>query len=68
MLISRLKVTNFLNKMAREIDIEIPGVVEHPEKLPGQIASHDNEGKIPDLAPKPDWNPVRRRLDMKLPV
>ena len=60
-------VANFLNKMAREIDISIPGVVEHPEKLPGRIAHHDGLGKDLDLAPKPEFNPVRRKLDMKLP-
>lgn len=60
------KVTNFLNKMAREIDTQIPGVVEHPEKLPGQIASHTGLDKVPDMAPKPEFNPVGRKLDMKL--
>lgn len=60
-------MTNFLNKMAREIDTEIPGVVEHPEKLPGQIASHAGVDKDPDMAPKPEFNPVRRKLDLKLP-
>lgn len=58
---------NFLNKMAREIDLEIPGIVEHPEKLPAQIASHANGNKDQDVAPKPEFNPVRRKLDMKLP-
>lgn len=60
-----LKVTNFLNKMAQEIDLGIPGVVEHPERLPGHIASHPNPSKDPDLAPKPDFNPMRRKLAMK---
>ncbi|KAJ5203983.1 AB-hydrolase YheT [Penicillium cinerascens] len=59
-------VTNFLNKMAREIDTQIPGVVEHPEKLPGRIAHHAGLDKDPDVAPKPVFNPVHRRLDMKL--
>jgi hypothetical protein len=59
-------VSNFLNKMAREIDTTIPGVVEHPEKLPGHIAHHNGAGKDLDLAPKPEFNPVRRKLDMKL--
>lgn len=56
-----------MNKMAEEIDTHIPGVVEYPEKLPGQIASHVGLGKDADLAPKPDFNPVRRKLDLKLP-
>ncbi|KAF3403485.1 putative esterase [Penicillium rolfsii] len=60
-------VTNFLNKMAREIDMSIPGVVEHPEKLPGYIASHPGLDKAPDMAPKPEFHPVNRKLDMKLP-
>ncbi|KAJ5180288.1 hypothetical protein N7492_003498 [Penicillium capsulatum] len=60
-------VTNFLNKMAKEIDPQIPGVVEHPEKLPGQIANHPGPDKDPDTAPKPKFNPVHRKLDMKLP-
>lgn len=53
--------------MAHEIDTEIPGVVEHPERLPGQIASHSGINKDPDMAPKPEFNPMRRKLDMKLP-
>ena len=52
--------------MAKEIDLQIPGVVEHPEKLPGQVASHNGFGKDQDLAPKPDFNPMRRKLDMHL--
>ncbi|KAJ5752274.1 hypothetical protein N7520_009191 [Penicillium odoratum] len=59
-------VNNFLNKMAKEIDHQIPGVVENPEKLPGLIASHPGPGKDADLAPKPDYNVLRRRLDMKM--
>ncbi|KAJ5570273.1 uncharacterized protein N7459_009703 [Penicillium hispanicum] len=61
-------VTKFLNKMAEEIDTHIPGVVEYPEKLPGQIASHADLGKDADLAPKPDFNPLHRKLNMKLPI
>lgn len=61
------KVTNFLNKMAREIDTSIPGVVEYPEKLPGNIASHPGLDKDTDLAPKPQFRPVNRKLDMRLP-
>lgn len=66
-ILTGLKVTNFLNKMAREIDTEIPGVVEYPEKLPGHIASHAGVNKDPDMAPKPEFNPMRRKLDLKLP-
>jgi hypothetical protein len=53
--------------MAQEIDTSIPGVVEHPEKLPGHIASHPGLEKDADLAPKPEFRPVNRKLDMKLP-
>lgn len=52
--------------MAKEIDTSIPGVVEHPEKLPGHIASHPGPNKDADLAPKPQFLPVNRKLDMKL--
>ncbi|KAJ5934002.1 hypothetical protein N7454_006331 [Penicillium verhagenii] len=59
-------VNNFLNKMAKEIDPNSPGVVEHPERLPGNIANHPGLGKDDDLAPKPEYSILRRRLDMKL--
>jgi hypothetical protein len=65
--LTSIKVTNFLNKMAQEIDTSIPGVVEHPEKVPGHIASHPGLDKDPDLAPKPEFRAVNRKLDMKLP-
>ncbi|EAW08659.1 putative hydrolase, alpha/beta fold family [Aspergillus clavatus NRRL 1] len=55
-------VTKFLNTMAKEIDLATPFVVEHPEKLPGQIANHFDPSKDPDMAPKPDFNPMRRKL------
>ncbi|OQE43630.1 hypothetical protein PENCOP_c003G00288 [Penicillium coprophilum] len=59
-------VTAFLNKMAREIDTNIPGVVEHPERLPGNIASHGGANKEPDLAPKPEFDSMRRKLALPL--
>ncbi|KAJ5504809.1 AB-hydrolase YheT [Penicillium fimorum] len=59
-------VANFLNKMANEIDTNIPGVVEHPERLPGNIASHDEDNKEPDLAPKPEFVSMRRKLALPL--
>ncbi|KAF7516171.1 hypothetical protein PCG10_002403 [Penicillium crustosum] len=59
-------VANFLNKMAREIDTTIPGVVEHPERLPGNIASHTGPNKKPDLAPKPEFVSMRRKLALPL--
>ncbi|KAJ5279968.1 hypothetical protein N7478_005340 [Penicillium angulare] len=59
-------VNNFLNTMAKEIDTKIPGVVEHLDKLPGQVAYHPGMDKDADVAPKPEFGPVRRKLDMKL--
>lgn len=52
--------------MAKEIDTQTPGVVEHPEKLPGQIANHPGFGKDADMAPKPEFSFTRRKLDLKL--
>ncbi|KAF7718680.1 Alpha/beta hydrolase fold-1 domain-containing protein [Penicillium ucsense] len=61
-------VTNFLNKMAKEIDTDIPGVVENPDRLPGRIISHFGPEKDDDVSPKPEFLPVNRKLDMKLPM
>jgi hypothetical protein len=65
-LLTFLQVTNFLNKMAREIDTSVPGVVEHPERLPGNIASHIGANKEPDTAPKPEFVSMRRKLALPL--
>ncbi|KAJ5669251.1 hypothetical protein N7462_010321, partial [Penicillium macrosclerotiorum] len=59
-------VTNFLNTMAQEIDTEVPGVVEHPERLFEQITSNPEAGKNPDMTSKPKFTPALRRLDMNL--
>jgi hypothetical protein len=59
-------VTNFLNAMAKEIDLGTPFIVEHPEKLPGHIANHFDLNKDADTAPKPDFDPMRRKLAMKM--
>ncbi|KAJ5657988.1 uncharacterized protein N7484_001637 [Penicillium longicatenatum] len=59
-------VNNFLNMMAKEIDHQIPGVVESPEKLPGKIPSIPSSDKDADLAPKPEYSVLRRRMDMKM--
>jgi hypothetical protein len=59
-------VTNFLNKMANEIDMATPSIVEHPEKLPGKIASHPGSEKDFHLASKPDFDPVRRKLALEI--
>ncbi|OJJ43780.1 hypothetical protein ASPZODRAFT_73265 [Penicilliopsis zonata CBS 506.65] len=59
-------ITNFLNKMAKEIDLTSSFVVEDPDKLPGKIASHPGPGKDADISPKPDFNPMRRKLAMPM--
>ncbi|KAJ5826180.1 hypothetical protein N7474_003318 [Penicillium riverlandense] len=59
-------VTNFLNKMAHEIDMAIPSIVEHPEKLPGKIASHPGPEKDVGPTTKPDFDPVRRKLALEI--
>ena len=55
-----------MNKMAKEIDLESPFVVENPDKLPGNIAHHEDPSKDPDTAPKPQYEPMRRKMNMKL--
>jgi hypothetical protein len=52
--------------MAKEIDLGRPFIVEHPEKLPGHIADHFDQNKDRDTAPKPDFDPMRRKLVMKM--
>lgn len=59
------QVTNFLNAFAKDVDLSVPYVVEKPEKLPGRIAHH-GDGKDPDTAPKPDFEPMRRKLFMQV--
>ncbi|KAE8144971.1 Alpha/Beta hydrolase protein [Aspergillus avenaceus] len=54
-------VTNFLNLMAKEVDLGTPFVVEDPKKTPGHIANHISK---PDTAPKPDFSPMRRKLNL----
>lgn len=60
------QVNNFLNMMANEIDHQIPGVVENPDKLPGKIVNVPGLDKDADLAPKPEYSVLRRRMDMKM--
>ncbi|KAJ5806062.1 uncharacterized protein N7503_003664 [Penicillium pulvis] len=59
-------VNNFLNMMANEIDHQIPGIVENPDKLPGKIVNVPGLDKDADLAPKPEYSVLRRRMDMKM--
>ena len=58
-------MTNYLKAFAKEIDLTTPFIVENPDIVPGKIAHHE-DGKDPDTAPKPDFNPMRRKL--ALPV
>lgn len=51
--------------MANEIDMATPGIVEHPQKLPGKIASHKDPEKDLDLT-KRDFDPVRRKLALEI--
>lgn len=52
-------MTNFLNAFAKEIDLTAPFTVENPDKVPGQIALHED-----GMSPKPDFNAMRRKLDL----
>lgn len=52
--------------MAKEIDHETPFVVQNPENVPGHIESHRGPGKDVDTAPKPNFNPVHRKLGLNL--
>ncbi|BDD61820.1 hypothetical protein MAP00_006844 [Monascus purpureus] len=52
-------VTNFLNAFAKEIDLTVPFTVENPDKVPGQIALHED-----GTSPKLDFNAMRRKLDL----
>lgn len=52
--------------MANEIDHQIPGVVENPDKLPCKITKVSGLDKDVDLAPKPEYSVLRRKMDMKM--
>lgn len=52
-------MTNFLNAFAKEIDLTVPFTVENPDKVPGQIALHED-----GTSPKLDFNAMRRKLDL----
>ncbi|PKY06849.1 AB-hydrolase YheT [Aspergillus campestris IBT 28561] len=58
-------VNNFLNKMA-EVDWETPLKIQDPEKVPCHIASHEGPNKDADVAPKPDFAPMRRKLNLRI--
>lgn len=51
--------------MAKEIDLSTPFVPQN-DILPGRLSSHSETAKDPDTAPKPDFNPMRRKLGMPL--
>ncbi|KAL2001154.1 hypothetical protein VTN02DRAFT_2178 [Thermoascus thermophilus] len=58
-------IAAFLNKMAKEIDLGTPFVLQN-DILPGRLSSHSETAKDPDTAPKPEFNPMRRKLGMPL--
>ncbi|PYH98863.1 AB-hydrolase YheT [Aspergillus ellipticus CBS 707.79] len=60
-------VMNFLNIMAKEVDLSVPFEVEDSERLPGKIAHHEGPNKDLDTAPKPEFNPIRRKLALHVP-
>lgn len=51
--------------MAKEIDLETPFEVEDPETLPGHIPSDADPNSHPDTVPRPNFHPIRRKLDIK---
>ncbi|KAF9884339.1 hypothetical protein FE257_001852 [Aspergillus nanangensis] len=59
-------VNNFLNLMAKEIDLETPFVVENPDRVASHIPSHADPKRNSEIASKPDFNPMRRKLHLKV--
>ncbi|CAK42236.1 putative esterase YMR210W [Aspergillus awamori] len=59
-------VANFLNLMAKEVDLSVPFKVEDPEKIPGHLAHHTGPEKDADTAPKPKFIPAQRKLDLQI--
>lgn len=55
-----------MNKMAFEVDLDAPLVVQNPEIIPGRISSQKGPNKDPDTAPRPDFDPMRRKLAMNM--
>ncbi|KAL4872021.1 hypothetical protein BDV12DRAFT_162880 [Aspergillus spectabilis] len=57
-------VTNFLNLMANEIDLDLPPVVEKPEQVHGQASdSHEDTGIESKAA---NYIPMRRKLTLPI--
>ncbi|KAL4976132.1 Alpha/Beta hydrolase protein [Aspergillus desertorum] len=57
-------VTNFLNMMAHEIDLETPPVVEKPEGVPGRTFVPQEDDAV---EPKPAaFSPMRRKLSLPI--
>lgn len=52
--------------MAKEVDLQKPFVVEKPDELPGYIANHYEPGKDADATSKPQFDPMRRKLVLKM--
>ena len=49
-----------------EVDWETPLKIQNPEKFPCHIASHEGPGKDADVSPKPDFAPMRRKLNLRI--
>ncbi|THC91929.1 hypothetical protein EYZ11_008615 [Aspergillus tanneri] len=58
-------VNNFLNLMAKEVDLETPFMVQNPENIPSHI-DLERPGGEPNTTPKPEFSPMRRKLGLKL--
>ncbi|KAL4988998.1 Alpha/Beta hydrolase protein [Aspergillus falconensis] len=58
-------VTNFLNMMAHEIDLNTPPAVEKPEAVPGRTSSAPQANAA--VEPKPAaFSPMRRKLSLPI--
>ncbi|KAI9371667.1 Alpha/Beta hydrolase protein [Aspergillus egyptiacus] len=60
-------VTNFLNLMAKEIDLETPPMVEKPELVHGRTPSPSESPNDAGIESKmPDFSPMRRKLTLPI--
>ncbi|KKK21736.1 hypothetical protein ARAM_005692 [Aspergillus rambellii] len=57
-------VNNFLNMMAKEVDLETAPVVEFPGQVPGQASEPDDDTDI--HFKKANFSPMRRKLSLPI--
>ncbi|KKA24545.1 hypothetical protein T310_1446 [Rasamsonia emersonii CBS 393.64] len=57
---------NFLNLMAKEIDLNAPFVPENKEMLYGRPVANGSANKDVDKSPKPEFDPMRRKMYMSM--